>query len=119
MDTNTIAEQRILVNFRAPRATIDLLDQVSRFDNRTRTSVMLDLINNWIGEKTLEIPQRVQAINDLKFALKSHEDSAHVNRRAVETKTLEITNRNEANRVLTPIFLTSTADFDDEENGRL
>jgi hypothetical protein len=118
MDTNTIIERPILVNFRAPRETIELLDQVSRFNNRTRTSVLLDLINNWLAEKTRDIPLKIQAKNDLKSALNSHEQSTREFRQAVSTNRCEITSRNEANQVLTPIFLTSTVDYDDEQNGR-
>jgi len=118
MDIPNIPERSVLVNFRAPKDTIDLLDQVSRFDRRTRTSVILDLINNWIGEKTREIPQRIQAKNDLKSALNSHEQSTHQIRRADLIKEHKITNRNEAERVLSPLFYRSTGDFDDPDNGR-
>jgi hypothetical protein len=118
MDTNTIIERPILVNFRAPRDTIELLDQVSRFDNRTRTSVLLDLINTWLAEKTREIPLKIQARNDLKTALNSHEQSTHEFRQAVSINRSEITSRNEAKEVLTPLFLTSTIDFDDNGNGK-
>ena len=118
MDINTIIERPILVNFRAPRATIELLDQVSRFDNRTRTSILLDLINTWLAEKTQEIPQRIQAKNDLKSALNSHEQSAREFRQAVSINRSEITSRNEAKEVSPPMFLTSTVDYDDNGNGR-
>jgi hypothetical protein len=118
MDINTIIERPILVNFRAPRATIELLDQVSRFDNRTRTSVMLDLINNWLAEKTREIPQRIQAKNDLKTALNSHEQSAREFRQAVSINRSEITSRNEAKQVLAPVFSTSAIDLNENEFGR-
>ena len=117
MDANIIAKKPILVNFRAPRDTIDLLDQVSRFDNRTRTSVMLGLINNWLAEKTREIPQRIQAKNDLKNALKSHEQPTQEFRRAVSINQTEKMNRNEPNQVLGPVISRSTIDlnFDDFE----
>ena len=118
MDTNTIVGKPILVNFRAPRDTIELLDQVSRFDNRTRTSVLLDLINNWLAEKTREIPLKIQAKNDLKSALNSHEQSAREFRQVVSINRSEITSRNEAKEVLPPMFLTSTVDYDDEQNGK-
>jgi hypothetical protein len=118
MDINTITERPILVNFRAPRATIDLLDQVSRFDNRTRTSVLLDLINTWLAEKTQEIPLRIQAKADLKCALNSHEQSTREFRQAVSIKGAEITSRNESKEVSPPMFLRSTVDFDDEQNER-
>ena len=118
MDTNLITEKPILVNFRAPRPLIDLLDQVSRFDNRTRTSVMLDLINNWIAEKAREIPQRIQAKNELNSTLNSHEDTAREIRRAVSTNQIEKMSRNDSNQVLTPIFSTSAIDLNEDDFGR-
>src|SRR5665213_474728 len=117
MDTKTLTEKPILINFRAPRSTIDLLDQVSRFDNRTRTSVLLDLINNWITEKAREIPQRIQAKNELKSTLISHEDTAREIRRAVSTNQIERTSRNDSNQVLTPIFSSSAIDLNEDDFG--
>jgi hypothetical protein len=111
MDVNTIIERPILVNFRAPRATIDLLDQVSRFDNRTRTSVLLDLINTWLAEKTREIPLKIQAKNNLKTALNFHEQSTREIRQAVSINRSEITSRNDSNQVLTPIFFDIDSRF--------
>ena len=118
MDTKIIdiaGSDPVLVNFRAPRAMIDLLDRASRFDNRTRTAVLLDLITHWIAEKSKDIPQRVRATKDLKDALKTHEDFAFDNRLRVELIQAEITNRNESNRIVMPIFPGSSVDFDDED----
>ena len=117
MDTINIIEGPILVNFRAPRETIDLLDQVSRFNNRTRTSVILDVINGWLAKKTQEIPQRIQANNNLKSALNSYEKSRRELQRAVSINRSEITC--DSNRFIPPMILRSTVDFDDEQNGRL
>ena len=118
MDTNVLPEQPILVNFRAPKSTIDLLDQVSRFDNRTRTSVILDLINKLITEKTRDIPLRVPAINDLKTTLNLHEENARDFRRAVDASQAERTARNDSNQVLAPIFSRSSIDLDEDDFGR-
>ena len=118
MDTNVLPEQPILVNFRAPKSTIDLLDQVSRFDNRTRTSVILDLINKLITEKTRDIPLRVQAINDLKTTLNLHEENARDFRLAVDANQAERTARNDSNQVLAPIFSRSSIDLDEDDFGR-
>lgn len=114
MDTNAITEEPILVNFRAPRSLINLLDQVSRFENRTRTSVLLDLISELIREKTQEIPLRVQAINSLKSTLNSHEDTAREISRAVSTKQSQIACRNDSNRFLAPIFSRSSINFNED-----
>ena len=116
MDTTTLTEQSILINFRAPRSTIDLLDQVSRFDNRTRTSLLLDLINKLIREKTLEIPLRVQALKGLKSTLDLHEEHTRAFRQSVDTRQAERTARNEANQVLAPIFSKSSMNDLDEDD---
>jgi predicted DNA-binding protein len=94
MDAKSIDEREMLVNFRAPKDVIDTLDQLSRFHHRTRTSIMLDLITNWINEKTIDIPLKVRQLNDLKSALNSHEQSAYGNRRSVGTSLIEKTSRN-------------------------
>jgi predicted DNA-binding protein len=94
MDTNQIADEAMLVNFRAPKSVIETLDQLSRFHHRTRTSILLDLITSWINEKTCDIPLKVRQLKDLKSALNSHEQSAYENRRSAGTSLIEITPRN-------------------------
>jgi hypothetical protein len=42
MDMNAMTDRRILVNFRAPKELIELLDGMSRLYHRTRTSAILD-----------------------------------------------------------------------------
>jgi hypothetical protein len=74
MDTKSIDEREMLVNFRAPKDVIETLDQLSRFHHRSRTSIMLDLITSWINEKTIDIPFKVRQLKDLKTALNSHEE---------------------------------------------
>jgi predicted DNA-binding protein len=104
MDTNPIAEEAMLVNFRAPKAVIETLDQLSKFHHRTRTSILLDLINTWINEKTYEIPLKVRQLNDLKSALNSHEQSTYENQRSVGTSLIEKTPRNSFERGPLPFF---------------
>jgi hypothetical protein len=118
MDTNTNFEPAMLVNFRAPKDVIETLDQLSRFHHRTRTSILLDLINNWINEKTCDIPLKVRQLQDLKSALNSHEQSAYVNRRSVGTSLIEKTSRNGSERVPASFYSTSTSAFDDDRDGR-
>ena len=93
MDTNPIVDESMLVNFRAPKSVIETLDQLSKFHHRTRTSILLDLITNWINEKTCDIPLKVRQLKDLKSALNSHEQSAYGNRRLVGTSLIEVTPR--------------------------
>jgi hypothetical protein len=114
MDTNAIAEPAMLVNFRAPKDVIETLDQLSRFHHRTRTSILLDLINNWINEKTYEIPLKVRQLKDLKSSLNSHEQSAYVNHRSVGTSLIEKTPRNSSERIPASFFSTSMNDFNDD-----
>ena len=76
MDTNQTADEAMLVNFRAPKSVIETLDQLSRFHHRTRTSILLDLINSWINERTYDVPLKVRQLKDLKSALNSHDQSA-------------------------------------------
>jgi hypothetical protein len=118
MDTNTNIEPAMLVNFRAPKSVIETLDQLSRFHHRTRTSILLDLINSWINEKTCDIPLKVRQLKDLKSALNSHEQSAYGNRRSVGTGLIEKTSRNGSERIPTSFFSTSMTDLDDPGNGR-
>jgi predicted DNA-binding protein len=98
MDTNPIAEQAMLVNFRAPKNVIETLDQLSRFHHRTRTSILLDLITGWINEKTSDIPLKIRQLKDLKSALNSHEQSTSENRRSIGTGLIEKTARNDSER---------------------
>jgi hypothetical protein len=118
MDTNAIAEPAMLVNFRAPKDVIETLDQLSRFHHRTRTSILLDLINNWINERTCDIPLKVRQLKDLKTALNSHEQSTHANRTSVGSSLIEITPRNGPERIPTSFYSTSTSTFDYDRNGR-
>ncbi len=99
MDTNPIADEAILVNFRAPKSVIETLDQLSRFHHRTRTSILLDLIKSWINERTYDIPLKVRQLKDLKSALNSHEQSAFGNHRVVGTSLIEITPGNDSEAV--------------------
>jgi hypothetical protein len=114
MDTNAIAEPVMLVNFRAPKDVIETLDQLSRFHHRTRTSILLDLINDWINAKTCDIPLKVRQLKDLKTALNSHEQSTHANRGSVGTSLIEKTPGNGSERIPTSFFSTSMRDFDDD-----
>ena len=98
MDTDPIAEEAMLINFRAPKSVIETLDQLSKFYHRTRTSILLDLITDWINEKTCDIPLKVRQLKDLKYALNSHEESAYGNRRSAGTNLIEITPRNDSER---------------------
>ena len=116
MDTNPIADEAMLVNFRAPRNVIETLDQLSRFHHRTRTSILLDLITSWINEKTCDIPLKVRQLKDLKSALNSHEQSAYGNRRSVGTSLIEITPKNGSERIPTSFYSTSATEFDDRED---
>jgi hypothetical protein len=119
MDTNTFAEPAILVNFRAPKDVIETLDRLSRFHHRTRTSILLDLISNWISEKTYEIPLKVRQLTDLKSALNSHEQSARADRRSVDTSPIEKTSRNGSELIPVRFFSSSMTDLDNGGNGRL
>lgn len=110
MDTNTNIEPAMLVNFRAPKDLIETLDQLSRFHHRTRTSILLDLINSWINEKTYDIPLKVQQLKDLKSALNSHDQSTYGNRRSVGTSLIEKTPRNGSERFPASFFSTSMTD---------
>jgi predicted DNA-binding protein len=118
MDTNPIADQAMLVNFRAPRSVIETLDQLSKFHHRTRTSILLDLITKWIDERTYDIPFKVRQLQDLKSALNSHEQSAYGNRRPVGSSLIEKPSRNGSELIPVSFYSTSSADFDDDRNGR-
>lgn len=98
MDTSHISEEAKLVNFRAPKSIIETLDQLSRFQHRTRTSILLDLITSWINEKTYDVPLKVRQMKDLKTALNSCEKPAHVNSKSNSTGLIEITPRNRPER---------------------
>jgi predicted DNA-binding protein len=119
MDINTNSEPAMLVNFKAPKDVIETLDQLSRFHHRTRTSILLDLINNWINEKTYDVPLKVRQLTDLKSALNSHEQSARADRRSVGTTLIEKTSRDGSERIPASFFSSSMTDFDDVENGRI
>jgi predicted DNA-binding protein len=106
MDINPIAEQAMLVNFRAPKDVIETLDQLSRFHHRTRTSILLDLITGWINEKTSDIPLKIRQLKDLKSALNSHEQSTSGNCRSIGTGRIEITPRN-ASELIPARFFSS------------
>jgi hypothetical protein len=110
MDSDAFAEQAILINFRAPKNMIETLDRLSRFHHRTRTSILLDLISNWISEKTYEVPLKVQQLTDLKSALNSHEQSAHADRRSVGTSQIERTPRDGSE--LIPVRFISSSMID-------
>jgi hypothetical protein len=114
MNINTNVEPAMLVNFRAPKTVIETLDQISKFHHRTRTSILLDLINNWINEKTYEIPLKVRQLKDLKSSLNSHEQSVHVNQRSVGTSLIEKTPRESSERIPASFFSTVTNDFNDD-----
>ena len=118
MDTNRVADEAMLVNFRAPKSVIETLDQLSRFHHRTRTSILLDLITNWINEKTYDIPLKVRQLTDLKSALNSHEQSTCGNRRSVGTSPIEKASRNRSELIPVSFYSTSMTDFDDDRNGR-
>jgi hypothetical protein len=117
MDTDPIAEEAMLVNFRAPKTVIETLDQLSRFHHRTRTSILLDLITSWINEKTCDIPFKVRQLKDLKSALNSHEQSAYGNGGSVDAGLIEITPRNGSDRVPVSFYSTYTTDFEDNRRG--
>lgn len=104
MNTNTINEPAMLVNFRAPKHVIETLDQLSRFHHRTRTSILLDLINSWINEKTYDVPLKVRQLSDLKSALNSHEQSTVVIGRSVGANRIEKTPRNGSERIPASFF---------------
>jgi hypothetical protein len=108
MDTNQIADEAMLVNFRAPKAVIETLDQLSRFHHRTRTSILLDLITSWINERTCDIPLKVRQLKDLKSALNSHDQSVYENRRSVGISQIGKTNRNRSE--LIPVSFYSDVD---------
>ena len=109
MDTNTNIDPAMLVNFRAPKDVIETLDRLSRFHHRTRTSTLLDLINNWINEKTYDVPLKVRQLTDLKTALSCHEQSARADRLPVGTTLIEKTSRNGSERIPAQ-FLSSSND---------
>ena len=117
MDTNPIADEAMLVNFRAPKSVIETLDQLSKFHHRTRTSILLDLITSWINEKTCDIPLKVRQLKDLKSALNSHEQSAYGNRRSAGTSLIDKTSGNRSELIPVSFYSTSTSDFDDDRNG--
>jgi|SRR5277367_466471 len=104
MDTNQIAEEAMLVNFRAPKSVIETLDQLSKFHHRTRTSILLDLITSWINEKTCDVPLKVRQLKELKSALISHEQSTYENRRCVGADLFEKTPSNSSERGPLPFF---------------
>jgi hypothetical protein len=116
MDSHTFSGRAILVNFRAPRTLIETLDQLSRFHHRTRTSILLDLISNWISEKTYEVPFKVQQLKDLKSALNSHEQPTHVDRRSVGTSKLEKASRDGSELIPVRFISSSMIDFDNGGN---
>jgi predicted DNA-binding protein len=118
MDANRSTEEAMLVNFRAPKSIVETLDQLSKFYHRTRTSILLDLITSWINEKTYDVPLKVRQLDDLKFALNSHERSAYGNRRPVSTSLVEETSRNGSERIPASFFSPSMTDLDDVDNGR-
>jgi hypothetical protein len=116
MDTNPIADEAMLVNFRAPKSVIETLDQLSRFHHRTRTSILLDLINSWINERTYDVPLKVRQLKDLQSALNSHDQSAHGNRRTVGTKQIEKTSRNGSELIPVSFYSPSITDFESDRN---
>ena len=118
MDTNQIADEAMLVNFRAPKSVIETLDQLSKFHHRTRTSILLDLITSWISERTYDIPLKVRQLTDLKSALNFHEQSTSGNCRSVGTGRIEKAPRNGSELIPVTFYSTSMSDFDDSENGR-
>jgi hypothetical protein len=118
MDTNPIADEAMLVNFRAPKSVIETLDQLSRFHHRTRTSILLDLITSWINERTYDIPLKVRQLNDLKSALNSNDQSAPGNRRSIGTSQIEKMSRNGSELIPVAFYSTSAIDFDSDRNHR-
>lgn len=98
MDTSQIYDKAILVNFRAPKSVIETLDQLSRFQHRTRTSVLLDLITGWINERTYDIPLKVRQMKDLKTVLNSCERPALESLKPNSTSLIEITPRSRSVR---------------------
>jgi hypothetical protein len=118
MDTNPIAEEAMLVNFRAPKSVIETLDQLSKFHHRTRTSILLDLITSWISERTYDIPLKVRQLTDLKSALNFHEQSTSGNCRSVGTGRIEKAPRNGSELIPVTFYSTSMTDFDDDRNDR-
>lgn len=104
MDTNPIVDEAMLVNFRAPKSVIETLDQLSRFHHRTRTSILLDLINGWINEKTYDIPLKARQLKDLRSALNSHEQSTGASRPSMDTGLIKITSRNGSEPMPMPFF---------------
>jgi hypothetical protein len=112
MDTNPIAEEAMLVNFRAPKSVIETLDQLSKFHHRTRTSILLDLITSWINEKTCDIPLKVRQLKDLKSALNSHEQSTYGYPKSVGTGLIGNTPRNGSELIPVSFYSTSN-DFQD------
>jgi predicted DNA-binding protein len=118
METNRLAEPAMLVNFRAPKDLIETLDRLSRFHHRTRTSILVDLINSWINEKTYDIPLKVRQLKDLKSALTSHEQSGYGDHMPVGTRLIGETSRNGPERIPATFFTSSTTDLDDVDNGR-
>ena len=98
MDTNTIHDEAVLINFRAPKSVVETLDQLSRFHHKTRTSVLLDLITSWINEKTCDVPLKVRQLKDLKTALNSHEQSVSGNRRSIGSELIEISHTDRSER---------------------
>ena len=118
MDTSQIADEAMLVNFRAPKSVIETLDQLSKFHHRTRTSILLELITTWINERTYDIPLKVRQLTDLKSALNSHEQSAYGNRRSVGIDPTERTARNSSELIPVSFYSSSMADFDDDRNGQ-
>jgi hypothetical protein len=117
MDTNQIADEAMLVNFRAPRSVIETLDQLSKFHHRTRTSILLDLITGWINERTCDTPLKVRQLADLKSALNSHEQSAYGNRGSARTSPIKKTPRNSSELIPVSFYSSSMADFDGDRNG--
>jgi predicted DNA-binding protein len=118
MDTSPIADQAMLVNFRAPKSVIETLDQLSKFHHRTRTSILLDLITSWINEKTCDIPLKVRQLKDLKSALNYHEQSAYGDSRSVGTRLIGKSSRNTSERVPASFFSSSMTESDDSGDGR-
>ena len=98
MDTDPIADEAVLVNFRAPKSVIETLDQLSRFHHKTRTSILLDLITSWINERTYDIPLKVRQLTDLKTALNAHEQSVSGNRKSIGSELIKISHTDRSER---------------------
>jgi hypothetical protein len=77
-----------LINFIAPRSTIETFDDVCSYHAQSRTSVLLKLMRDYIQEQSPIIQTEIQSIRNLKNGLSNFvvQKNRHQSIRPIENK---------------------------------